>query len=119
MPIYKLKLFEYQKIKNTYEVEFDTSDQKMWDALLDAAAKFDDVRPEENPLYDIPRSAPADPEKWFELSKLIYEANAPFICTKTSELIPSHDGEFEIDMGYQLENNKGDIVLQEIYDDLV
>lgn len=113
-----MKLFEYQKIKNTWELEFDTADQFAWDALLQAASSFDNVSPDNNPFYDLPKTAPGNPEKWFELSKLIYEGRAPFICSKAGEILPLHDFESLISMGYQLETIKGDIVLQEIYDDL-
>lgn len=119
MSTYKLKLYEYQKIRNTYEFEFETGDQAAWDKLLDLAATFGDVRPEDDPLCDIPKSAPADPSKWFELCQLIYEAAAPFKRTKATELLPTQDGEIDIEMDYLLEDAKGNIVMQETHGDLL
>jgi len=118
MTTYKLKLFEYQKIRNTWEIEFDTADQATWERLLEAAAKFDDVSPDQNFLYDIPKIAPADPEKWFELGQLIFEGRPPFVCLKKGELMSLHDGELDISTGHQLEDAKGNILLQETNDDM-
>jgi len=111
MPTYKLKLFEYKKIRDTWELEFDVTDQAKWDALRKTAESFGDV------AYEIPEEAPSDPSEWFELIQWVFAGKEPLKLVKKAEELPLHDCEIEISTGYQLVNSKGKVLADETHDD--
>lgn len=110
MSKHKFQLFEYLKIKNTWEFEFEPGDQAAWDQLVSAAAQFGDLSPLDDPLCDLPRKAPKDLTKWYELVTMIYEGVGPFKCIIENERIPLGAGDLDICTGYRLLDPKGRVL---------
>jgi hypothetical protein len=111
---YKLKIFEYKKIKDTWEFEFDPGDQDLWDKLI----AFAENHTEDFYRDELPFIAPTDPEAWFDLINSFYCVDNPFICTKKDEVIVGSVSGPPMDFGYQLEDKTGNILVSEAYDDM-
>lgn len=62
--------YEYRKFQNSFEFEFEPSDQAKWDELIQIADSGDEVLSE---MLGYPKEAPNDPQVWFELFRLIYD----------------------------------------------
>lgn len=118
MPKHKLELIEYLKVKNIWEFEFEPGDQAAWDQLISCAASFDDISPLDDPLYDFPKKAPNDPEKWFELARLIYSGVEPFKCISANQPIWMHAGVEDMATRCRLLSPKGDVLEGDAHDDL-
>jgi len=98
MANYKLKLYTYRKLRDTWEFEFDINDQEKWNKLKDLAESFDID-------WDIPKKAPKNPEIWFELLQWLPTSGEPLTCVKHEEMPESG-----LALRYELQNASGKVI---------